>query len=98
MNFTSDEKDSKLGCLRLWGLCAMDVYFSFSKNKDSDGDNKRESFSQMMRAAEDGSCRKQKRLIMGVRGEGDGRLWFCIQTRSAALGSLYLLQWRNYCA
>lgn len=73
----------------------MDVSFFFSRNKDSDGDNKRGSLRQMMSAAEDGSCGKQKRLIMG------GRWWEASVLYSATLRSSWVplsAQQRNYSA
>ena len=77
----------------------MDGFFFFffllSKNKDSDGDNKRESPTQILNNAEDGSCGKQKRLIVG--GEAERRLRF-VFSRAPQQHSrpLYLLQQRNY--
>lgn len=68
VNVTCDTVNSKLSCLHTQGPCGC--FFFFFQNKDSHGDNKREKPSQMMSAAEDGSCRKQERLIMGGEAEG----------------------------
>lgn len=82
MNFTWNLLYSKLSCPHMQGPRAMDV-FLFSKNKDSDGDNKRESPSQMMSTAEDGSCRKQGRLIVGGRRKA-GCVLYSAGLRSSA--------------